>query len=240
MSNPRPPRRRRIAGERRRAPEPVSGSAPEAEQHSAPPAAPPPSLRKEPPGGRSEAEATEPAARERPPRTPRARPRLLVVVPLVLLILAGLAYVVLMFVGVPRVTDFEDLREAERARVAAESAPSVAERAAEAILAYDHRTIDADRDAAQRFMTPDFAEEYATTFDRTVKPAARTYNARVAAEVQGSSVVRSTEDSAKVLLFVDQTTRSTAHQQPQVALNRVEFEMVLRGGEWLVDDISSY
>jgi hypothetical protein len=133
-----------------------------------------------------------------------------------------------------------EVREADDAQVAAESAPSVAERAAEAILAYDHRTIDADQDASERFMTSSFAEEYSGTFEQTVKPAARNYKARVSAEVQGSSVIRAADDRVRVLLFVDQTTRSTAHERPQLALNRVEFDMVLRDGDWLVDGISSY
>lgn len=134
----------------------------------------------------------------------------------------------------------QDLQEADEAVVAAESAPSVAERAAEAILAYDHRSLDADQDAATKFMTSDFAEEYSTTFERTVASAARTYRAQVTAQVRGSSVVRAGADEVKVLLFVDQTTKSTAHRRPQVALNRVEFVMVEQDGEWLVDDISSY
>lgn len=134
----------------------------------------------------------------------------------------------------------QDLQEADEAVVAAESAPSVAERAAEAILAYDYRSLDADQDAATKFMTGDFAEEYSTTFERTVASAARTYRAQVTAQVRGSSVVRAGADEVKVLLFVDQTTKSTAHRRPQVALNRVEFVMVEQDGEWLVDDISSY
>ena len=137
-------------------------------------------------------------------------------------------------------TGIPGVQEAEDTQVAAETAPSVAERAAGAILAYDHRNLDTNQDAAERFMTSSFAEEYSTTFDKTVKPAARTYQAQVTADVKGSSVVRASEDSVKVLLFVDQTTQSTAHDRPQVALNRVEFDMVKRDGEWLVDGITSY
>ena len=148
--------------------------------------------------------------------------------------------VVLAALGLLGNTGVTDVQEAENTQVAAETAPSVAERAASAILAYDHRRLDQDQDAAERFMTSEFAEEYATTFDKTVQPAARTYRATVTAEVQGSSVVRASEDRVKVLLFVDQTTQSTAHDAPQVALNRVEFDMVQRDGEWLVDGISSY
>jgi Mce-associated membrane protein len=154
--------------------------------------------------------------------------------------LLGLVVVVMLLVGMPGVVDLRDVDKGESVQVASETAPSVAERAAEAILAYSHEQLDADKAGAQQFMTSEFAEEYASTFDKTVAPAARTYKATVTAEVKGSSVVRAAEDRVAVLLFVDQTTRSTAHQRPQVALNRVEMVMVRVDGEWLVDDISSY
>ncbi len=137
-------------------------------------------------------------------------------------------------------TGFPELREADDAQVAAESAPSVAERAAEAILAYDHRSLDADQDAATRFMTDGFAEEYTTTFEKTVRPGAQRFKARVTAEVQGASVVRASADRVRVLLFVDQTTTSTARPRPQLALNRVEFLMEQQDGDWKVAEISSY
>lgn len=151
-----------------------------------------------------------------------------------------LTLVVLGAFGLLGNTGVTGVQRAEDTQVAAESAPSVAERAASAILAYSHQSLDADQDAAERFMTPSFAEEYSETFEKSVKPAARTYRAQVSAEVKGASVVRASEDRVRVLLFVDQTTQSTAHERPQVALNRVEFEMVLQDGDWLVDDISSF
>ena len=52
--------------------------------------------------------------------------------------------------------------------------------------------------------------------------------------------MRATDDTARVLLFVDQATVSRANQRPQVALNRVEMSMVREGDRWLVSDISSY
>ncbi len=133
-----------------------------------------------------------------------------------------------------------DIREAARTEDAEQTAPSVAERAAEAILAYDYRTLDADQDSAERFMTPAFVEKYSASFTKAVAPAARTYKAKVTSEVLGSSVVRATPDRVRVLVFVDQTTVATNKKTPQVALNRVEFDLVLRGGSWLVDDITSY
>jgi Mce-associated membrane protein len=257
MSSSQPPRRRRIAGERRR----TQVSPPESEPAS--------ETGSEPRSVTSAASPTTPArqkasARQKAPRAPRAekpkekrrekgkerpgrRPAApawwgttqslvaLAVALVVLLTLVGLGAL-----GMLNNTGVQDVREAEEAQVAAETAPSVAERAAEAILAYDHRKLDADQAAAEKFMTSSFAEEYSATFERTVKEAARTYKATVTAEVKGSSVVRASSEEVRVLLFVDQTTRSTAHQRPQVALNRVEFQMVQRDGDWLVDGISSY
>lgn len=134
----------------------------------------------------------------------------------------------------------QDMRDAEAAERAADTAPATAERAAEAILAYDHQTLEADQDAATRFMTDDFAEQYTETFEKVVRPTAEETRATVAAAVQGSATVRASADRVRVLLFVDQTTVSRANENPQVALNRVEMIMVRDGDDWLVDDITSY
>lgn len=258
MSTSPPPRRRRIAGERRR-PSTVTPSTKTARpsETSRPPTSDEPSRLPGPPGADS---TNRPGLRERLRRSraqkhgtvpvepsgdgPAGRPSwwgslqsiiALAVALVVMSTLVGLgAFGLLGNVGVL------DVQRSEDAQVARESAPSVAERAAQAILAYDHRSLDSDQDAAERFMTSSFAEEYASTFEKTVRPPARSYKAKVTSEVRGSSVIRADADRVRVLLFVDQTTRSTAHQRPQVALNRVEFDMVERDGDWLVDDISSY
>jgi Mce-associated membrane protein len=134
----------------------------------------------------------------------------------------------------------EEVQEAGTSEDAGFAARAAAERAATAILAYDHKSLDADQAAAERFMTPEFAAKYAKTFDKVVKPAAADAKAEVTAEVQATSVVRAAPDRVRVLLFVDQTTVSTANRGPQKALNRVELDMVERSGTWLVDDIRSY
>lgn len=262
MSSTPPPRRRRIAGERRRpsgAPFPDDTAA----ATPSPPAAPPPPTAattltssappevSERPGLRKRLRTARPQRRggavrvESPAQGSAAgrrswwgtRPS---IVALVVALALLLTLVVLAALGMLGNTGVREIQDAEDSQVAAETAPSVAERAAEAILAYDHRSLDADQDTAERFMTSSFAEEYAKTFDDSVEPTARTYRAQVTAEVKGSSVIRASDDRVRVLLFVDQTTQSTAHQQPQVALNRVQFDMVLVEGDWLVDDISSY
>ncbi len=232
MSGQLPQRRRRIAGERRPATPTAPGAEPTEPTERSDPSAPAEDLA--PGSAPAEDVALEPE-RRRGWWGSTASLVALTVALVLLLTVTGLG-----LAGLLGNRGLPGIREAAQVTDAVETAPSVAERAAEAILAYDHRTLDADQDAAQRFMTPEFAKTYADTFTRTVKPAARTFKAQVSSEVQGSSVVRATADRVRVLVFVDQTTVATNKKNPQVALNRVEFDMVRRGGSWLVDGITSY
>lgn len=209
-------RRRRIAGERtaqRPVSEPVEDLAPPSED---PPAAP---------------------ADRGPGRAVR------------LWVLAGLAVVALLLVclaagpfvpglGLGAVRDARTQQGVEEAR---RTAPAAAERAALTILAYDYRDLEADRDAAAALMTPGYRADYLETFDGTVLEAAADVKARVSAEVGASGTALAEPDRAEVLLFVNQTTMSTANPDPQVALNRVMLTLERQGdGTWLVDDITSY
>ena len=153
----------------------------------------------------------------------------------VLLVLTGLTAL-----GLTGTDGIEDVNEAQDVQRATRTAPAAAEAAAAAILAYDFRSLDADQDSAVRFMTREFAQEYSDTFEKVVRSAAEDTRARVTATVQASGVIQATEDTARVLLFVDQATVSTSNEQPQIALNRVEMSLVREGDSWLVDDISSY
>jgi Mce-associated membrane protein len=127
---------------------------------------------------------------------------------------------------------------------ALDQAPSSAERAAAAVLSYDHKSLDADRDAAAKFLTAGYRKDYVKTFE-LVQQNAPKMKAKVEAEVLASSAMLETgEDSpdrVPVLLFVNQTTLSTANAgEPSVALNRVRFDMVNEDGTWKVDGITSY
>jgi Mce-associated membrane protein len=121
------------------------------------------------------------------------------------------------------------------------TAPSVAERAAKAILSYDYRSLTRDEKTAASYLTPAYATKYRRTFDRGVRPGARRLHAKVTARVLDSGIAQADADHAHVLLFVDQTTRSKANPgRPQVALNRVMLDLVRRGDTWLVNDITAY
>jgi Mce-associated membrane protein len=158
----------------------------------------------------------------------------------VLAVLAVVLLAVVAFLGLLH-WDVRAVREQAAVDEASRTAPAAAERAAAAILAYDYRTLGADEKGAERYLTPSYRRQYARTFDRLVRPHAPTLRARVTARVKASGVSHADPHRVNVLLYVNQTTTSTANGgEPQLALNRVQLSMVQAGGRWLVDDITSY
>lgn len=136
--------------------------------------------------------------------------------------------------------------EASDYHAALDQAPAAAESAAKAVLSYDHESLAADRDAAAKFLAPDYRAEYVKTFDDTVLENAPEVKAQVQARVLASAAMtapagQQDPDEVSVLVFVDQTTTSTATSgQPRTALNRVQMDMRRVDGSWLVADITSY
>lgn len=154
---------------------------------------------------------------------------------LALVTVLAMAASIYLFTGYQRASAYED---------ALDQAPSAAERAAVAILSYDYESLDSDRDAAARFLTPGYSDDYRKTFE-FIRESATETRAKVEAEVLASSSMLQSGDKSPdripVLLFVDQTTVSTANSgEPTRALNRVRFDMVKVDGTWLVDHITSY
>ena len=226
--------RRRIAGER---------TSRRPEQSGPPAAARPaagPAVHEGPPPEPAEADVpTAEVAQETAPEVKAAAP----VAPagkepsnLVLAVLAVVTAAVVAAAAYFAVPAWRD-RAVEQAQ---QTAPSVAERAVQAILSYDYKSLGHDEKAAASYLTPAYAKKYENTFS-LVKHNAPGLKAKVAARVLGSGVSEADPDHAHVLVFVDQTTRSTANGgQPQVALNRVMLDMVRQDGRWLVNGITSY
>ncbi len=110
--------------------------------------------------------------------------------------------------------------------------------AAQTILSYDHRRIDADIAAATKLATGKFRTDYADT-SKTLVPVAKQYRAVVKATVKASSVVRADPDRVVTLLFVDQATQSTRVQGTKVDLARVRVTMVKSGDAWRVSQVEA-
>jgi Mce-associated membrane protein len=154
-----------------------------------------------------------------------------------LLLVALVLVVVDAVYGVPK---WQSVREADAVDQTRRTAPAAADRAAKVILSYSYTSLAADESAAVRYMTSGYAAKYRNTYDRLVKPNATKLKAKVVAQVRDTAVTNASSDRASILVYVNQTTRSTANNAPQVALNRVSFAMVRQNGVWLVDDITSY
>lgn len=237
--NPRNPRvRRRIAGERRPTRPDELDAATEAAGTTEPAGAsagperhtPAQATTTEPAGG------TTPSAQETAPRG-GAGPSWPVI--------AAIGAVALLLVVAAAVLglgtwSYPEVREQDKVDAATRTAPATAERAAVAILSYDYKSLDADKSAAERYLTPSFEKKYAKSMKLVDQNAPRLH-AKVEAEVKGSGVSHADPDRVNVLVYVNQTTVSTANGgQPQLALNRAMFSMVRQGDRWLVDDITSY
>jgi Mce-associated membrane protein len=234
--SPRPPRRR-IAGERRSPrPDETGGQAPDETTNE------PVDLTKTPrtaerAGPPPPAGASAPAGPEAAPSrgTGPSWPAVAALGALALLLVA--AAVVLGLVK----WSYPEVREQDRVEAATRMAPAAAERASTAILSYDYQSLAADEKAAERYMTSSYKKKYADTFNRLVRPNAAKVKAKVEAEVKASGVAHADSDRVNVLIYVNQTTSSTANGgQPQVALNRVQLSMVRQGDRWLVNNITSY
>lgn len=135
----------------------------------------------------------------------------------------------------------EDARKIATTAIASafNTAPARAEKAATAILSYDYLTLDQDAASAVKYMTPQAAAEYQITLKEVVSKPATAVKAQVTAKVMLSGVASARPDEVDVLLFVDQTSSTTSHRDPQTSLNRVVFTMVKSGDAWLVDKITA-
>jgi Mce-associated membrane protein len=242
MSTNNPRSRRRIAGERKtpRAalPDDAAPAGPTAE-----PAATRTAEAPRPPRATDRvgapAEGVTPEKGIRRPGRPAPRGLLAVLAALATVLVLTAALLALLVDGAGW-GDWKQAQQQDEVDRAMRTAPAAAERAAAAVLTYDYRTLEADRDAAAALMTPEYREQYLKTFE-LVMDAAPARKARVEADVRASGVSLPGDDRVEVLLFVNQTTVSTASSgEPQIALNRVVFTMERDGEAWRVDGITSY
>jgi hypothetical protein len=132
---------------------------------------------------------------------------------------------------------------------AGDSAQSAAARALVAVLSYDYRRMDADRKRALQFLTPSFGKEFGATFDKLLTDAAedKPGNAAKTKTVVKANVLQTgvmnpdaaTTSKVRVLAFVNQAA-TKGGGSPTIFQNRVAVTMVKRGGDWLIDGLTSY
>jgi hypothetical protein len=98
---------------------------------------------------------------------------------------------------------------------------------------YDYRHLDQDFAEVARRMTPSFAKNYAQT-SSDLKPTLEQYKTQVTARIQGYGLTSATRTSAVVVVFLDQTVRTSQSSTPRIDRNRLEIHLVRTNGKWLV------
>jgi len=124
-------------------------------------------------------------------------------------------------------------------------ASAVAGRALTAVLSYDYRHMDADRDRSAQFLTAKYRTKFLKTYSLlTVGPnggpgPVEKTKAVVTATVLSTAVQDAEPDEVRVLVFVNQTAVKNGGS-PSIFQNRVVATMVKRGDKWLIDEVKSY
>jgi Mce-associated membrane protein len=184
------------------------------------------------------AAATVAGGRAEPPRTHARASRTAGLLTLLLLLLTVGAVVAAVVVGLQARTE-------ARTADGRDEAPAAAERAAKAMLAYDYRTLPADRKRASAYLTADYRPKYLENFEQLEKQkdgapglAVQTKTV-VTTSVLGSGVMDASEDKVRVLVYVNQVSTRPG-RDPQIFQNRVAMTMEKVGNRWLVDALKSY
>ena len=183
-----------------------------------------PATRIVPPRGAKSEEATA------PPREASPRARLLAWVGLGLSLVA-LAVSLLLWVESGRATD---RRDGTRAATAA------ARTAVETMLSYDYKTFDQHTAQVDALLTGAFRTEFDNGTRQSVKPLAVANQAVVQARASEVGVMSASDNTVRVLAFVNQATTSAKLDRPQVDQNRVILTMSRVDDRWLVSKVEAF
>lgn len=118
------------------------------------------------------------------------------------------------------------------------SAIDVATDATTRAYSYSWKTLGEDRASARALMTREMQRRY----DRTmagVSTTSRADHTVVSAEVVESALVTATTSYARVLLFVNQTTKGDRLDDPLLDLDRVLVTLVRDGDAWRLDELDA-
>jgi Mce-associated membrane protein len=99
--------------------------------------------------------------------------------------------------------------------------------------AYDYRNLDADFKKVTTGMTAKFAKDYIDTSSK-LKPTLVQYKTRVTSSLQGAGVTSANTTRATVVVFLDQTVRTSQSSVPRLDRNRLQMQLERHNGKWLV------
>ena len=103
-----------------------------------------------------------------------------------------------------------------------------------AILTFTPDTVEDDVAAAKSHLTGDFLSHYEEYTTNVITPAAKDKSVQTTAEVVGAGVAELHPDTARVLLFVNQTVQSKEKPDPAVANSSILVTLTKVGSSWLI------
>lgn len=116
------------------------------------------------------------------------------------------------------------------------SAITFADEALPQIVSYDYRSYATHIDAATRLMTPAYGAKFRATSAALADGVTR-LRATITATVSGAGLAGIADDTAQVLVFLDQRTQRGGHTQVQASA--VTVSLRTSNGGWLVDGIDT-
>jgi Mce-associated membrane protein len=117
---------------------------------------------------------------------------------------------------------------------AARAAAAAAAEGTVSLLSYAPDSLDRDLAAAKSHLTGDFLTYYSKFTDQIVAPAAKQKAVKTTASVVRTAVSQLRPDSAKVVLFLNQTTTSTTKPEPTQTSSSVVVSLTKVNGAWLI------
>jgi hypothetical protein len=125
-----------------------------------------------------------------------------------------------------------------KARVAALAAAKTETAAA---LTYNYQTLDADFARAEAGMSTSFRATYARTASSEVTPLAQKTHAVTTATIVAGGVISATPDSAKVLMFADQTVQNNLlNATSRLDRSVIEVPMIKQNGRWVINGLNPF
>jgi len=165
-------------------------------------------------------------------RRPASRSAPVAVPALVALVVLAVVAAVLATLLSLRVSDNHEKNQA------ATAALSAATTGVATVLSYNYKSLDADFAKAEALLTPSFRKSYEATTAKAVQPLAAKYKAVSTAQVSAAGVIAAAPSKAKVLVFVSQQVTNTQLSAPRLDRSRIEVELVLSHGDWLINKLT--
>lgn len=113
-----------------------------------------------------------------------------------------------------------------------------AEAAVTAVLSYDYRRLEEGVEDTMPLLTGDAEAQYEEV-QRPLAASAPRLKAVVTAQVNAAAVLEADEESARVLLFVNQVSMSRKLAEPETDQSRVVVTMERHDGGWLVSALAA-